>query len=47
MSRSKLVRLYLANLTEFDLLNSFHLHADFFRYQPNGTGEAWGCTRTR
>ena len=30
--RSQLVRIYLANLTEFDLINSFHLHADFFRY---------------
>src|SRR5262245_39456902 len=39
VSRSKTVRIYLANLTEFDLINSFHLHADFFRYQPNGTGE--------
>jgi FtsP/CotA-like multicopper oxidase with cupredoxin domain len=37
--RSELVRIYLANLTEFDLINSFHLHADFFHYQPNGTGE--------
>jgi FtsP/CotA-like multicopper oxidase with cupredoxin domain len=36
--RSELVRVYLANLTEFDLVNSFHLHADFFDYQPNGTG---------
>jgi len=44
--RSQLVRLYLANLTEFDLINSFHLHADFFRYQPNGTGEAWEYTDT-
>ena len=37
--RSQLVRIYLANLTEFDLINSFHLHADFFHYQPNGTGD--------
>jgi FtsP/CotA-like multicopper oxidase with cupredoxin domain len=36
--RSELVRVYLANLTEFDLVNSLHLHADFFNYQPNGTG---------
>jgi FtsP/CotA-like multicopper oxidase with cupredoxin domain len=46
VSRSKLVRVYLANLTEFDLLNSLHLHADFFRYQPNGTGEHWEYTDT-
>src|SRR3954462_3587665 len=37
VTRSQLVRVYLANLTEFDLLNSFHLHADFFRYQSTGT----------
>jgi FtsP/CotA-like multicopper oxidase with cupredoxin domain len=44
--RSELVRVYLANLTEFDLLNSFHLHADFFRHQPTGTGEHWEYTDT-
>jgi FtsP/CotA-like multicopper oxidase with cupredoxin domain len=32
VSRSQTVRIYLANLTEFDLINSFHLHGDFFRY---------------
>jgi len=42
--RSELVRIYLANLTEFDLINSFHLHADFFRYQPTGTGDHWEST---
>jgi FtsP/CotA-like multicopper oxidase with cupredoxin domain len=44
--RGELVRIYLANLTEFDLINSFHLHADFFRYQPTGTGEHWEYTDT-
>jgi FtsP/CotA-like multicopper oxidase with cupredoxin domain len=39
VKRSELVRIYLSNLTEFDLINSFHLHADFFYYQPNGTGD--------
>ncbi len=38
------VRIYLANLTEFDLLNSLHLHADFFRYQGTGTGDHWEYT---
>jgi FtsP/CotA-like multicopper oxidase with cupredoxin domain len=37
--RSQTVRLYLANLTEFDLINSFHLHGDFFRYYPTGRDE--------
>jgi manganese oxidase len=46
VERSKLVRVYLANLTEFDLVNSFHLHADFFRYQPTGTGDHWEYTDT-
>jgi FtsP/CotA-like multicopper oxidase with cupredoxin domain len=44
--RSELVRVYLANLTEFDLVNSLHLHADFFHYQPTGTGEYWEYTDT-
>jgi FtsP/CotA-like multicopper oxidase with cupredoxin domain len=44
VTRSKPVRIYLANLTEFDLVNSFHLHADFFRYQPTGTGDHWEYT---
>jgi FtsP/CotA-like multicopper oxidase with cupredoxin domain len=46
VSKGELVRVYLANLTEFDLINSFHLHADFFRYQPTGTGEHWEYTDT-
>jgi len=44
--RSEPVRIYLANLTEFDLINSFHLHGDFFRYQPTGTGDTWEYTDT-
>jgi FtsP/CotA-like multicopper oxidase with cupredoxin domain len=31
------VRIYLVNILEFDLLNSFHLHANFFDYYPTGT----------
>ena len=31
------VRIYLVNILEFDLLNSFHLHANFFQYFPTGT----------
>jgi FtsP/CotA-like multicopper oxidase with cupredoxin domain len=46
VSRSERLRIYLANLTEFDLLNSFHLHGDFFRYQPTGTGDHWEYTDT-
>ncbi|WP_373865231.1 multicopper oxidase domain-containing protein [Paenibacillus koleovorans] len=32
----ELVRIYLSNLTEFDLINSFHLHANFFNYFATG-----------
>jgi FtsP/CotA-like multicopper oxidase with cupredoxin domain len=31
------VRIYLVNLTEFDLINSIHLHANLFHYYPTGT----------
>jgi len=31
------IRVYLVNILEFDLLNSFHLHANFFQYYPTGT----------
>jgi FtsP/CotA-like multicopper oxidase with cupredoxin domain len=31
------VRLYLVNLTEFDPVNSLHLHANFFDYYDHGT----------
>jgi FtsP/CotA-like multicopper oxidase with cupredoxin domain len=44
--RSQTVRIYLANLTEFDLVNSFHLHGDFFRYYPTGTTDQFEYTDT-
>jgi FtsP/CotA-like multicopper oxidase with cupredoxin domain len=44
--RGRLVRIYLANLTEFDLVNSFHLHGDFFRYYPTGSADAFEYTDT-
>ena len=31
------VRVYLVNLLEFDPINTFHLHANFFHYYPTGT----------
>ena len=46
VSRSKTVRIYLANLTEFDLVNSFHLHGDFFRYYPTGSSDTYEYTDT-
>ena len=33
----QLQRLYLINITEFDPINSFHLHANFFDYYDHGT----------
>jgi len=33
----ELVRIYLVNMTEFDLVNSFHLHASMFRLYRTGT----------
>jgi FtsP/CotA-like multicopper oxidase with cupredoxin domain len=44
--RSQTVRIYLANLTEFDLINSLHLHGDFFRYYPTGTSDQFEYTDT-
>jgi FtsP/CotA-like multicopper oxidase with cupredoxin domain len=35
--RDQLVRIYLLNMLEFDLVNSFHLHANFFHRFPTGT----------
>ena len=37
VKRGELVRIYLVNALEFDLLNSFHVHANFFHYFPTGT----------
>ena len=33
----ELVRIYLINVLEFDLINSFHLHANMFDYFDHGT----------
>jgi FtsP/CotA-like multicopper oxidase with cupredoxin domain len=37
VQRGAPVRIYLANLLEFDPINSFHVHANFFNYFPTGT----------
>ena len=44
--RSETVRIYLANLTEFDLINSFHLHGEFFRYYRTGSTDRFEYTDT-
>lgn len=37
VERARPVRVYLINITEFDPLNSLHLHANFFDYYDHGT----------
>ncbi|KKB84685.1 copper oxidase [Devosia limi DSM 17137] len=37
IEKSRPVRIYLINVTEFDPINSFHLHANFFNYFDTGT----------
>jgi FtsP/CotA-like multicopper oxidase with cupredoxin domain len=37
VARDRRVRIYLVNITEFDPINSFHLHANFFDYYDHGT----------
>ena len=37
IQKGELVRIYLINILEFDLINSFHLHANFFDYYDTGT----------
>jgi FtsP/CotA-like multicopper oxidase with cupredoxin domain len=37
VARDRPIRIYLVNLTEFDPINSFHLHANFFNYYDHGT----------
>ena len=37
VKQNELIRIYLANIVEFDPVNSFHVHATFFDYYPTGT----------
>ncbi len=37
VKRGELVRIYLGNMLEYDAINSFHLHGNFFDYFPTGT----------
>jgi FtsP/CotA-like multicopper oxidase with cupredoxin domain len=46
VKKDELVRVYLANLTEFDLINSLHLHGEFFRYYPTGSTDHFEYTDT-
>ncbi|MCB0012254.1 MAG: multicopper oxidase domain-containing protein [Anaerolineales bacterium] len=37
IQRDQLQRIYLVNVTEFDAINSIHIHANFFDYYDHGT----------
>jgi len=37
VERAAPIRIYLVNILEFDPINSFHIHANFFNYFPTGT----------
>ena len=37
VQRDELTRIYLVNALEYDPINSFHVHANFFQYYPTGT----------
>jgi FtsP/CotA-like multicopper oxidase with cupredoxin domain len=37
IKKGELIRIYVVNALEFDLINSFHTHATFFDYYPTGT----------
>lgn len=37
VDKSRPIRIYLVNVTEFDPINSFHLHANFYNYFDHGT----------
>ncbi len=39
VKRGELVRVYLVNVLEYDLINSFHLHGNFFDYFPTGSSQ--------
>src|SRR5919107_5001528 len=37
IKKGELIRAYVVNVLEFDFINSFHTHANFFNYYPTGT----------
>ncbi|WP_330473465.1 multicopper oxidase domain-containing protein [Terrabacter sp. C0L_2] len=37
VKRGELVRIHLVNILEYDPINSFHVHGNFFDYYPTGT----------
>ena len=47
VAHNALVRLYLVNVLEYDLINSFHLHGNLFNYFPTGRRCSQASSRTR
>lgn len=37
VEKARPIRIYLVNITEFDPINSFHIHANFFEFFDHGT----------
>jgi FtsP/CotA-like multicopper oxidase with cupredoxin domain len=37
VAKHELVRVYIVNVLEYDLINSFHLHGNMFDWYPTGT----------
>ncbi|WP_334683954.1 multicopper oxidase domain-containing protein [Arthrobacter sp. CAN_A214] len=37
VTKGQLVRIHLINILEYDPINSFHMHGNFFHYYPTGT----------
>ncbi len=37
IEKDRLIRIYLANMLEFDQINNFHLHANMFNFYSSGT----------
>jgi FtsP/CotA-like multicopper oxidase with cupredoxin domain len=44
MTVNTLYRVYLVNMLDFDLLNTFHLHGSLFKWYPSGTNTTEAMT---
>ena len=47
VARDELVRVYVVNALEYDLINSFHLHGNLFDWYPTGTRRRRPSSPTR
>src|SRR5215210_4529330 len=46
IKKGELVRIYVVNVLEFDFINSFHTHANFFNYYPTARASSPRSTPT-